>query len=415
MLVLALMGLAFLGTAWAPNLIGERPLSFPILYVILGVVLFKLPLGLQLPNPLESGLFTQHFSELLVIVALTGAGLKLARPVGLRRWSLTWRLLGFAMPMCIAAVALLGWSLMGLPIAAAVLLGAVLAPTDPVLASDVQVGAPKDGAEGEVRFALTSEAGLNDGLAFPFTNLAIALAAGAGFGWFQEWLLVDVLYKLVVGAGVGLLLGWLLTQVIFRLPEDRNISSTQDGLVALGVTLFSYGATELLHGYGFVAVFLAALVLRQNERSHRYHEVLHEFSEGLERLLLTLILILFGGLVAGGLLQALTWQAVLVGLLVIFAVRPVTGYLALLGSGRPLSERATISFFGIRGVGSLYYLAYALNQEDFGVGNTLWSVVSFVILVSIFVHGASATLVMRRLDQRSAPPKRQPVGNVEGD
>ena len=151
-------------------------------------------------------------TEFVVIVALMGAGLKLDRPLGWHSWLITWRLIGVAMPITIAAIALLGWGWLGLDLASALLLGAALAPTDPVLASDVQVGPPKSGEEDEVRFALTSEAGLNDGLSFPFVYLAIAVSLSQVTGkfWFREWLLVDVVWKLAAGIGVGWLVGRLM-------------------------------------------------------------------------------------------------------------------------------------------------------------------------------------------------------------
>lgn len=400
-LILTLMGLAFLGAAWLPRLVDDAPLSFPILYVLAGMLLFTLPLNSILPNPLESGYFTERFTELIVIIALTGAGLKLSRPIGWKGWALTWRLLAIGMPLCIAAVALLGWWALGLAPASAVLLGAVLAPTDPVLASDVQVGAPHEEKEGEVRFALTSEAGLNDGLAFPFTNLAIAMAA-AGTGtsaWLLDWFLVDVLYKLVVGTLTGLGIGYVLAYLFFRVAANHT-RSARDGFVVLAITFLAYGATEFLHGYDFLAVFIAALVMRQYERNHSYHEQLHDFSEAIERLLMTLMLILFGGLIAGGLLAGLTWQAALVGLAIVLVLRPLTGFLSLLRLDRPRRELFAVSFFGIRGIGSLYYLAYALNHEGFDNFGLLWSTVSFVILVSMITHGASATWVMRYVDKR---------------
>jgi NhaP-type Na+/H+ or K+/H+ antiporter len=401
--ILTLMGLAFLGAAWLPRLVDDAPLSFPFLYVLLGVILFTLPLNSILPNPLESSVFTERFTELIVIVALTGAGLKLSRRVGWKGWALTWRLLAIGMPLCIAAVAVIGWWALGLAPASAVLLGAVLAPTDPVLASDVQVGAPHEKKEGEVRFALTSEAGLNDGLAFPFTNLAIAMAAaGAGTSaWLLDWFLVDVLYKLLVGTLAGIGIGYVLAYLFFRVAASHT-RSARDGFVVLAVTFLAYGVTELLHGYGFLAVFIAALVMRQFERNHSYHEELHDFSEGFERLLMTLMLILFGGLIAGGLLGSLTWQAAVVGLLIVFVLRPLTGLLSLLRLNRAKRELFAVSFFGIRGIGSLYYLAYAMNHEGFGDLGLLWSTVSFVIIVSMVVHGASATWVMRYVDRGKA-------------
>ena len=162
-IILALLGVAFIGAAWLPRFLQGRPLSFPILYVALGFVLFALPLGLPDPLPLNNRQVTEHFTELLVIIALMGAGLKLDRPLSFRGWGVTWRLLGIVMPLTIAATALLGWWVIGLAPVSALLLGAVLAPTDPVLSSDVQVGAPGEGQEDQVRFGLTSEAGLNDG------------------------------------------------------------------------------------------------------------------------------------------------------------------------------------------------------------------------------------------------------------
>ena len=159
----------------------------------------------------------------------------------------TWRLIGIAMPVTMAAVALLGWGLLGLGLASALLIGAALAPTDPVLASDVQVGPPQSGEEDDVRFALTSEAGLNDGLSFPFVYLAIAISISqvTGEPWLREWLLVDVVWKLTAGIGVGWLVGKLMGYLTFRLPRRAQLSRTGDGFVALGITCLGYGADRV--------------------------------------------------------------------------------------------------------------------------------------------------------------------------
>ena len=173
------------------------------------------------------------------------------------------------MPLTIALLAVLGHALLGLGAAAAMLLGASLAPTDPVLASDVQVGPPGEGLEDEVRFTLTSEAGLNDGLAFPFVNLAIALALAGQTGepWLVKWLTVDVLWKLAAGLVAGWIVGRVLGWLTFRLPNRAKLSRTGDGFVALGITCLAYGLTEMVHGYGFLAVFVAALAPASAERN----------------------------------------------------------------------------------------------------------------------------------------------------
>jgi sodium/hydrogen antiporter len=410
--ILALLGVAFIGAAWLPRFLRGRPLSFPILYVGLGFTLFSLPLGLPDPLPLNNRALTEHFTELLVIVALMGAGLKLDRPLSFRGWGVTWRLLGIVMPLTIAATALLGWWVIGLAPVSALLLGAVLAPTDPVLASDVQVGAPGEGQEDQVRFGLTSEAGLNDGLAFPFTYLAI-LAATYGLapgGWFGEWTLYYLAYKVVVGVAVGWLLGTVLMQLIFRTEVKTKLAETGEGFVALAVVLLVYGATELLQGYGFLAVFVAALALRHYEREHNYHGHMHEFIDQSERLLMVVALVVFGGALARGLFHDLTWGGAIAGLAIIFLVRPAFGLLGLLGAEMPRRERFALSFFGIRGIGSFYYLAYAINQAQFPGADTLWADVGFVVLVSVLVHGITAPVTIEKLDEKRAEDEQ-----VEGE
>jgi sodium/hydrogen antiporter len=408
--MLTLAGLAVLGAAILPRLVANRPLSFPIVYVLLGIVVFGAPLGLTPPDPLEHGYVAERLTELGVIVSLMGAGLKIDRPLGWRAWRGTWVLLGVSMPLTVALAALLGWWAVGLAPAAAVLFGAVIAPTDPVLASDVQVGPPGEEREDEVRFTLTSEAGLNDGLAFPFTNAAVAMAVAGAHprGWVLEWLAVDVAYKIIVGIVAGVVIGRLLAGSVFGIGGSKGLGEYTEGFVALAATFLTYGVTELLNGYGFLAVFVGALMIRSYERSHSYHGVLHDFSEQTERLLTVGLLVLFGGAIAGGLFRALSWEAVVVAFVVVLVVRPLLG---LFPSGvEDLSgrERAAIAFFGIRGIGSFYYLAYALQRATFPNAGEIWALTGLVVLISIVLHGIAASPVMRRID--ASRSSGEPVG-----
>jgi NhaP-type Na+/H+ or K+/H+ antiporter len=402
-ILLCCLGLLILAVAWLPPLSPRLPFSLPISCVAFGFALFSIPGSGPEPDPLAYPHLTEHLTELIVIVALMGAGLKLNRPVGWRTWLTTWRLLAITMPLSIAGIALLGWSGLGLAPAAALLLGAVLAPPDPVLASDVQVGSPHEPEQGEVRFSLTSEAGLNDGLAFPFINLAVAMALyGAAPGsWTLEWLAIDVTWKIAAGLAIGLLVGQALGLLIFHHVEHPRLPESRDNLVALGIPLLAYGLAELAHGYGFLAVFVAALTLRHWERSHHYRGRLHEFAEQIERLFMMILLALFGGAIAGGLLGSLTWPAVLVGMASLLLVRPFAGLAGLAGSGQRLTERAAISFFGIRGIGSFYYLAYAYNTAEFQAdAEFLFAIVGFVVLASIVLHGITSTPAMRHLKRK---------------
>lgn len=400
--ILTGLGGIILLTAWLPLVLRKMPLSLPIFCVGVGAAVFSLPsLRPFAVHPLDHPVAAERLSELVVIVSLMGAGLKIDRLIGLRRWMLTWRLLGIAMPFTIVLVAGLGLGLLGVGLAAALLIAASLAPTDPVLASDIQVGAPGEGEEDEARFALTSEAGLNDSLAFPFVNLAIVLASATfSLRDLGPWLVQDVLWKLSAGIAMGYGIGRALGYLTFHLPNRANLSRTGDGFVALGATLLSYGLTEVVHGYGFLAVFIAALVLRHASRDDRYHHRLHAFAEEAERLLMMLLLVLFGGMIAhAGLLGAVDRWVLLFAAGTILIARPLAGLVSLTRSPLPWRERFVISFFGIRGLGSAYYLAYALNQAHFENPARLWSVVGVVVLISIILHGVTVTPALHLLDR----------------
>jgi NhaP-type Na+/H+ or K+/H+ antiporter len=400
--VLAGFGAVVLLTAWLPMVLKELPLSLPIFCVGLGALIFAFPdLPGVVPHPNEELAIVERLSELVVIISLMGAGLKIDRPFGWKQWRFTWRLLGIAMPLTILALAWLGQALLGLSLAAAVLLASALAPTDPVLASDVQVGPPGDEEEDEVRFTLTSEAGLNDGLAFPFVLLAIALTQEASATRIAEWFAYAVIWKIAAGIGMGYLVGRILGWLMFHIPNRAKLSRTGYGFVALGITCLAYGLTEMVKGYGFLAVFVAALALRSTEPGHDYHNKLHDFAEELERLLMMVLLVLLGGAMTGGqIFAALTWEGAVFAGLAIFVVRPLAGWIGLMGTHPPAGEKWAISFFGIRGIGSVYYLAYALHQAKFDGADVLWSTAAFIILVSIVLHGVTVTPVMRRLDHR---------------
>ena len=394
-LFLLALGLVILLVSWAPVGLKNVPITLAILCVGLGYLVFSTGLLSFDPEPRTWDTATERMAELVVIISLMGCGLKLDRPVSWKGWTATWRLLAIAMPLTIAAVAFLGvWGL-GFALPMALLLGASMAPTDPVLASDVQVGPPGSGDDDEVRFALTSEAGLNDALAFPFVHLAILASLGglAVHSALAEWALVNVLWKTAAGLGMGWFVGFAFGRLLFL----RGLSKIGDGLVALAATFVAYSATELVHGYGFLAVFVAGLTIRQAERENSFHHRMHDLSDQIERLLLMHVLVLFGGALANGLLDSLTWTDALVGLAVLVVVRPVAGMLSLIGTRFPWREKWLMSVLGIRGIGSIYYVAYGINHGQFGDSERLWAITGFIILSSIVIHGVTATPALKRL------------------
>ncbi|HEY0031876.1 MAG TPA: cation:proton antiporter [Devosia sp.] len=393
-------GLLIALVAWLPLALKRLPLSLPVVCLVLGAIIFNLPRIGSPVSPADHPVITERLTELVVIVALMGAGLKIDRLFRLRDWNITWRLLLITMPLGILMITLLGVSLLGLGWAAALLLAASLSPTDPVLAADVQVGPPKTGEEDEVRFALTSEAGLNDGFAFPFVHLAIVLSllASPSEPWFGQWLGYNVVWKIIGGLACGWAIGRLFGWLTFKVP-GTPLAKTGDGLIAIAATFVSYGVSELLQSYGFFAVFIAAMTLRRSHRNHDFQRDMHDITEQVERILMMVLLLMFGGALASGLLKDVVWLDILAAILILVIVRPLTGLLSMIGFRASTSEKLTIAFFGIRGVGSFYYLAYALNHGEFAEGDRLWTIVSLVVVMSIVIHGLTVTPVMRWLDR----------------
>ncbi|MEO5652476.1 MAG: cation:proton antiporter [Marmoricola sp.] len=411
-------GLAILLAAVLPSALNRLALSPPIVLLAAGMGVGLLPLGDGMLDPLQHRAVIEEVTQLAVLLALLGVGLALDRPLRFSRprewlrWSATWRLLFVAMPISIAAIWFLGWWGLGLGPASALLLGAVLAPTDPVLAGDVQVGGPdvdshedESDERHEVRFALTSEAGLNDGLAFPFVYAAIfLLVKGDPGSWIGEWLAWELVGKVVAGFLVGAFVGWSLSKLAFRSrPDSLPLAERGEPLLALAALAMSFGAAELVGGYGFIAVFTCGMAVRNAERSHQYHQEMHGVVERLERLFTLLILLFLGMAMTRGLLGALDWRGVTLGVALVLVVRPLAGVLSLLplsrrGHGMNGRERLVTAFFGVRGVGSLFYLAYAAGEADFSDLRWLWATVAFTIGLSVLVHGVLAKPAMAWLE-----------------
>ena len=398
---LAVIGIIVIVARWLPRLISKRePASAPLM-ILFGAGSALLMPGLPtLPDPRQVPLPWELVSELTVIVALFGAGMRIDNLRPWKRWKPTFRMLAIAMPLTILAVALLGIGVVGLTAAGAILLGAVLAPTDPVLAADVQVGPPHEGAEHPVRFTLTTEAGLNDGLAFPFVYLGLIVAAeGLNPGtWAVDWFLRDIIYRIALGVGMGWVGGRLLGFILFKVPKGAVLAETGSGVIALAGVLLCYGSTELIEGYGFIAVAVLGLTLRRINEEHRFHRQLHDFSESIEHALTALLLIALSS-VLPILFADLTWTHFVVAILLILVIRPLSGWIALSKTNLDSRSRAVVSVYGVRGIGSIYYLCYAGSHIEFINEAQLWSLIALVILMSTVLHGFTVGWAMDRLKE----------------
>jgi NhaP-type Na+/H+ or K+/H+ antiporter len=396
---MAAIGAGIIIAYWIPRFFSGREPAASALLISAGALAFSFIPGMPAAiDPRTAPRLWELTSELAVIVALFGTGLRIDNLRRYESWRPTVRLLAVVMPLTILSVALLGWLLAGMTLAGALLLGAVLAPTDPVLAGDVQVGPPTEGGEHPVRFSLTAEAGLNDGLAFPFVYLALIIAA-EGFApgsWGVKWLLLDVLYRIAVGVAAGAALGWLLGRILFAVPKGNALADTGSGVLALAGILLCYGATELIEGYGFIAAFVAGLALRRAEAEHEFHGTLHGFTQAIEHALTAILLILIGS-VLPLLWPELDWKHVTIALVLLLVIRPGIGWLGLAGTDLLPRERAVVAAYGVRGIGSIYYLGYATSHIELVNEGQLWATIALTIALSTLLHGLTAGAAVERV------------------
>jgi NhaP-type Na+/H+ or K+/H+ antiporter len=409
-----IIGLALIGAVALEKKLERLYIPFPLLYILLGWGVFSLPIGVPVINPLGDGIhaaIAEYTTEFIVIASLMAAGIAIDRPFSLKNWGQVWPLLLIVMPLSILVVALLGWHFLGLAPASAVLLAAVLSPTDPVLARSVEVGPPGEDDRNDVRFNLTVEAGVNDGLAYPFVYLAIAMIGVTSIGdWTWNWLAIDVGWRIFAGIAVGVAVGragaWLVFERLKDTEnaheEDLNEINTSEGLIVLGTLLSAYGLAELIQGYGFLAVFAGAVMAKQFESDSFYHRIAHHFIEQVERIILVIMLLGFGALIAAGILDNLTLKGAMIGVLIIFVVRPAITLVAQLWCDLPMLGRFAIAFLGVRGMGSLFYLAYGQNHGNFESLPEIWAIVLFTILISMLIHGITAPMLMLKVEDEDA-------------
>jgi sodium/hydrogen antiporter len=430
-----IIGALLVTMALSGSALRHLPLSTAMFYLPVGYAIGPAGLGLVHVNLRNDAPLLEHLAEAVVVVSLFSAGLKLSVALDDRTWLLPLRLASGSMVVTVLLLALLGLVL-GLPVGAAVLLGAILAPTDPVLASDVQVSDPQD--RSRLRVALTGEGGLNDGTAFPFVMLGLGLMQLHPLGDFGlRWLLVDVLWAIAGGLGLGAALGTLMGRLVLHLRLRYRQALGYDNFLALGLIALAYGLAVLLLTYGFLAVFAAGVALRRVERrasraaghgrappdaaveqalampapaveadkvaTHPEHapaflaHALLGSSEQIERIGEVAAVVLVGVLVSGVDWSLVPWWFVPA---LFLAVRPLSVALGLAGARTVRPQRLLIGWFGIRGIGSLYYLGYALNHGlDAQLAPRFIALTLAAVVASIVAHGVSVTPLMARYER----------------
>jgi NhaP-type Na+/H+ or K+/H+ antiporter len=405
----------------AGTLLGRLPLSSAMVYLALGWLLGPDAANVLRPDPyLHAGLL-ERIAEIALLISLFAVGLQLGVPLRDRRWRLPLRLAFVSMAIMVALVAAIGVWVLGLPVGAAVLLGAVLAPTDPVLASGVQ---SDPGSHPErLGFSLAGEGGLNDGTAFPFVLLGLGLLGIHEMGpGAVRWLSIDLAWATIggiaIGGALGAAIGWLV--VYLRSRHDEAVGLDQ--FLGLGLVAMAYGIAQLVLASGFLAVFAAGLALqrvRERPRSgkrplaavadsgghsyetlatHSHHasatmrDSVQVFNEQLERLAELALVLMVGAMLAYAKPLPAVWWFVPLLLLVL---RPLSVVASTLGERVTVPQFAMIGWFGIRGIGSVFYLLLALRYGVEGnIADTLVSLTLWTVAASIIAHGLTAQPLM---------------------
>lgn len=404
-LILLVVGALLLFVTLASGWISRLPLSYALIYLIIGIILG--PYGIQLIKIRPDAEFLERLTEFVVIVSLFSCGLKMYRPLNALAWKSTIRLIGFLMPISIFALALVDRWLLGLNFGAAVLLGAILAPTDPVLASEVQIQDPED--EDELRFGLTSEGGLNDALAFPFVYFGLYWIKDENWqNWFKNWVAVDLIWATAAGIVMGILVAKAVVWLDKRLEQSNldSMDELMEDFIALSIIFLTYSLTELVNGYGFLAVFVAGIVTQRSYRDPERPYAQLEFIERIEKLLEVGTILILGTILRFEPVVYYLPQSLLIAGLLFFVIRPLGAWISTIGD-RFVTRRFLFGWFGIRGVGSLYYLFYAFGN---GLKGELAEQIAWITLttvaLSVILHGITTTPIMnwyeRQIEKRMA-------------
>jgi len=390
------------------------PITTAIIYLFVGLLLGPTLLNVFHFNPLKQSALLQVLTEVAVLISLFSAGVKMPVPFILTRWRTPLLLATVSMALTVGLIAAFAYYFLGLPLGAGVLLGAILAPTDPVLATDVQIRHPDD--RDQLRFTLTCEAGMNDGSAFPFVMLGLGLLGLHELGEFGlQWALVEVLWATVAGVAIGIASGVILAHLSWNL-RGAGASPRSDLLydfLGLGLIGAVYGISVMAHAWGFLAVFFAAVALRQTELKLSNVKVVPDphveaveeipptvsegalvFKEHLERLSEVVLILLVGGMLF---IDSWSWRAIALALFVFVIARPISVMFGLLGTRMQWRMRGMVAWFGVRGIGSLYYLMYAIQHglpEKLAL--ELIQLTLIVVALSILVHGISVKPLMHQ-------------------
>lgn len=402
------IGLLLLTVTVGSSIIARLPLSYALIYLIVGVLLG--PYGIHFIQLELSDEWLERLFEMVVIVSLFSCGIKMNRRLNVWSWQSTARLIGILMPISIFAIALVGHFLLNWNWGLAILIGAILAPTDPVLASEVQITHLND--RNELRFGLTSEGGLNDALAFPFVYFGLHWIQNNHWqDWITSWFGIDVIWAIAAGIASGIIVTQGIHWLELKFRQTHGVEEEMGHLIALAKILLAYSLTEVINGYGFLAVFIAGFTVRTESNLNSETRMSQlRFAEQLEKLLEVGTILLLGALLRIEPMLKYARVALFIAGLLFFVIRPIGAWISTAGDRLNPVTRLLFGWFGIRGIGSLYYLAYALGEQIPESDKTLISWITLITIVtSIILHGITATPIMKWYEKFINKQSKSPI------
>lgn len=451
---MGLVGSLLLLMALSSAFLRRLPITTSFVYLAIGIVIGPVGMSWIEINFISTGTLIEHLTEVAVIVSLFVGGLKLRLPVNNPAWSAAFRLAGPVMLACIALVAVFSHYVIGLGWPASFLLGAVLAPTDPVLASTVSVNDAAD--HDRMRYGLSGEAGFNDGAAFPFVIFALMwMEYGALGEWTGGWALHRLVWAVPAGLGIGYFLGKGIGRLAIWLRARYQDNEAPNDFLAMALIALAYVGAETIGAWGFLAAFTAGIGFRRAEikavrdnpdvrheptaeddkRDHEerstshppaedlvVHEVTEDemkhparaagivvseiisFGDTAERLMEVMLVLVVGVCIA----VYWDWRAIPLAVALFVVIRPLAVMLFLVGTPTNMTQRWMMGWFGIRGIGSIYYLSYAINH---GLNENLTELAGLtlsVVALSIVIHGISSQPILDYYERSIA---KQPEKN----
>ncbi|KVT17654.1 cation transporter [Burkholderia sp. MSMB1078WGS] len=421
-----IIGAVLLGMGVVTSALRHLPCSSAMIYLVLGIALGPAGAGLLHLDLERDGRLLREIVEVALLVSLFAIGLRLRVPLSDKLWLVPCRLGLLAMIVTVPLLAACAVLALGLGWGPALLLAAILAPTDPVLAHDVQVHDPGD--RDLVRFALSGEGGMNDGIALPFALAGLALCgvpgATHGIPPLSGTFALVALWGIAGAAAIGGGLGWVTTKTIGWLRTRHAQALGLEGFFALALIVLSFGAAQLAHTFGFIATFAAGVAMRRVEhrasgdrpprevigqidsedvvatekhpdKAHAFMaESVLGFTIELERIAEAIVMTMIGSVLSTLPGPLITWGAATLAAVLFVAVRPLAVLVTLAGSRATHAQRRLMAWFGIRGIGSFYYLLFALEHGPSEVVRPLAAPVLAVVSASVVAHGISATPLM---------------------